>query len=65
MSSWYIQLCHNTLPVVQTCPSVAKGSVTPFHPDPREQLIVARIMTSPVELGKEQFELHVPARVLC
>jgi hypothetical protein len=26
---------------------------------------VVPIMTSPVELGEEQFELHVPARVLC
>ena len=34
----------------------------PFHADPHERLIVARVVTSPVERGEEQFELHIPAR---
>ena len=36
----------------------------PFHADPRARLVVLRIVTSPVEFGEEQFELHVPAQAL-
>ena len=39
-----------------------KPATPPFHADPHKRLIVARIATSPVERGEEQFELHVPAR---
>jgi hypothetical protein len=44
--------------------SVIEGNSPPFHANPRERLIVLRVVTSPVERGEEQFELHVPARVL-
>lgn len=37
-------------------------STPPFHADPHERLVVARIATSPVEWGEEQFEIHIPAR---
>jgi hypothetical protein len=60
----YIQLRRNALPVTREKPSVVEGSSSPFHADPRERLIVLRVVTSPVERGEEQFELHVPARVL-
>jgi hypothetical protein len=60
----YIQLRRNALPVTRENPSFIEGSTSPFHADPRERLIVLRIVTSPVERGEEQFELHVPARVL-
>jgi hypothetical protein len=74
-TSRYIQLRRNTLPTA-TGPlpdwrsllddaGIAPGpepATPPFHADPHERLIVARIATSPVERGEEQFELHVPAR---
>jgi hypothetical protein len=60
----YIQLRRNAVPPTRENPSVIEGSSSPFHADHRERLIVLRIVTSPVERGEEQFELHVPARVL-
>ncbi|KAF8269939.1 hypothetical protein EI94DRAFT_1723958 [Lactarius quietus] len=39
-------------------------SLPPFHADPRARLVVLRIVTSPVDFGEEQFELHVPAQAL-
>jgi hypothetical protein len=63
-TSRYIQLRRNALSVMRDEPSVVEGSSSPFHADPRERLIVLRIVTSPVQRGEEQFELHIPARVL-
>ncbi|KAI0253742.1 hypothetical protein BJV78DRAFT_1280787 [Lactifluus subvellereus] len=63
-TSRYIQLRRNALPAVREHPSVVEGNSPPFHADPRERLIVLRVVTSPVEHGEEQFELHVPARIL-
>ena len=74
-TSRYIQLRRNALPTA-TGPlpnwrglldeaGIAPGpepATPPFHADPHERLIVARIATSPVERGEEQFELHIPAR---
>jgi hypothetical protein len=60
----YIQLRRNAVPPTRENPSVIEGSSSPFHADQRERLIVLRVVTSPVERGEEQFELHVPARVL-
>jgi hypothetical protein len=60
----YIQLRRNALPPTRENPSVIEGSSSPFYADQRERLIVLRVVTSPVERGEEQFELHVPARVL-
>lgn len=74
-TSRYIQLRRNALPTA-TGPlldwrnflddaGIAPGpgpATAPFHADPHERLIVARIVTSPVGWGEEQFELHVPAR---
>jgi hypothetical protein len=49
---------------VREQPSIIEGNSPPFHADPRERLIMLRVVTSPVERGEEQFELHIPARVL-
>lgn len=78
-TSRYIQLRRNALPTTGSAPprplpdgksspgdgDSAPASVTaPFHADPHERLIVARVVTSPVERGEEHFELHVPAQAL-
>ncbi|KAI9508980.1 hypothetical protein F5148DRAFT_1367474 [Russula earlei] len=64
--SRYIQICHNALPTgkVELWQGSSSGSAPPFYADPRERLIVLRLVTSPVERGEERFELHVPARAL-
>lgn len=73
-ASRYIQHRRNALPTrteslhygsarVGGSSSTGDGA-PPFHADPRERLIVVRIVTSPVERGEEQFELHIPARAL-
>ena len=77
-TSRYIQLRRNALPPTENLHrpppfmngriSIGNGDsapvpiIAPFHADPHERLIVARVVTSPVERGEEQFELHVPAR---
>ncbi len=73
-SSRYIQHRRNALPTRTESlhygdaragdSSSGGGGAPPFHADPRERLIVVRIVTSPVERGEEQFELHIPARAL-
>jgi hypothetical protein len=75
-TSRYIQIQRNALPVRMQKQAQhelhlgnnddgsAPTSPPPFHADPRARLIVLRIVTSPVEFGEEQFELHVPARAL-
>lgn len=63
----YIQIRRNALPTGPPSPNYEcpQTGVTPaFHVDPCERLVVLRIVTSPVEHGEEQFELHVPARTL-
>lgn len=64
ISSRYIQLRRNALPIGELRPSGGRlaGSPPPFHADPLERLVVLRVVTSPVERGEEQFELHIPAR---
>lgn len=68
-TSRYIQLRRNALPPTENgkislgnADSAPVPIIAPFHADPHERLIVARVVTSPVERGEEQFELHVPAR---
>ena len=77
-TSRYIQLRRNALPSTENPPRLPPfkdGKISlgnddgapvpiyaPFHADPHERLIVARVVTSPVERGEEQFELHIPAR---
>ncbi|KAI9451467.1 hypothetical protein BJY52DRAFT_1297672 [Lactarius psammicola] len=75
-TSRYIQIRRNALPMriqeeAQHGPHVGDGdgdgvppSPPPFYADPLARLVVLRVVTSPVEFGEEQFELHVPARVL-
>jgi hypothetical protein len=63
----YIQIRRNALPTGPASPNYesARTGITPaFHVDPRERLVVLRVVTSPVEHGEEQFELHVPAQTL-
>ena len=77
-TSRYIQLRRNALPTTGNssstppfmdgksspgdCDSAPVPGTAPFYADPHERLIVARVVTSPVERGEEQFELHVPAQ---
>ena len=75
-TSRYIQIRRNALPMrvqEQTQHELYEGdrdgssaptSQPPFHADPRSRLVVLRIVTSPVDFGEEQFELHVPAQAL-
>ena len=73
-SSRYIQHRRNALPTrIESLhygdaragdSSGGGGGAPPFHADPSERLIVVRIVTSPVERGERQFELHIPARAL-
>ncbi|KAI0298773.1 hypothetical protein B0F90DRAFT_1730927 [Multifurca ochricompacta] len=66
-TSRYIQFRRNALPTREQAwgvGSAGSGTPPPFQADPRERLVVLRIVTSPVERGEEQFELHVPTRVL-
>lgn len=75
-TSRYIQIRRNALPmqmqeqaqhVFQMRDDDGGGAPMPpppFHADPHARLVVLRVVTSPVEFGEEQFELHVPARAL-
>ena len=75
-TSRYIQIRRNALPMQMQEQAQhefhvgnddgdgAPTSPLPFHADPRARLVVLRVVTSPVEFGEEQFELHVPARAL-
>ena len=69
--SRYIQIRRNTLPIRiqdQELHGDGDGAQTSppplFHVDPRERLVVFLITTNPVDLGEEQFELHVSAQAL-
>jgi len=73
-TSRYIQIRRNALPMRTQEQAQHELNVgdsdgdgvppPPFHADPHARLVVLRIVTSPVEFGEEQFELHIPARAL-
>ena len=71
-ASHLIQIRPNTLPLRipdQQLHGDGDGTQTsppppPFHVDPRERLVVLRIVTHPMDFGEEQFELHVSAQAL-
>ena len=63
ITSRHILLHHNALQTRQAPPSGrASGGARPFHADPRERLIMLRIITRPIGRGDEQYDLHLPAR---
>ncbi|KAI9437286.1 hypothetical protein H4582DRAFT_1959061 [Lactarius indigo] len=72
-TSRYIQVRRNTLPMrmqeqeqheLHGDGGNAPPPPPPFHADPRGRLVVLRVVTSPVDLAEEQFELHIPGRAL-